>query len=292
MRTRPTLLAAAVLVSVLTPGAFCVTPTFTSVMNAQAVRDASGFIYAFGYTDDPAFPTTHGAYQPQFIVTACGHYMGIVSTYCVHGYVAKLNPAGAIVWCTFLKGSVQDQISALALDSTGNIWVAGTTQSPDFPVTPNAIQLKPAYTFLSEISPDGSQLLYSTFLGGNSEEPVSLNVDSRDKVYIFGYSENPDFAATPGAYNSQPAGCGSVSGFSQYCFYETYARKFDPAANQLVYSTLIAPVESPNANLYLGLQLSAVDETGVFYVAGYTHRSDYPITPGVYSNRRGILMCS
>src|SRR5580658_2279074 len=99
--------------------------------------DAAGNAYIAGSTSDPAFPATAGAFQTKLANPATPPFVGPTDA-----FVAKLNPTGsATVWATFLGGTAADSAQTIAVDSTGNVWVSGVTQSADFPtnvsVTPN-----------------------------------------------------------------------------------------------------------------------------------------------------------
>ena len=247
-----------------------------SLLNPGGTLYSGGAVYGWGYTQDPNFPVTANAYQRSFPLAVCGSFHG-GSIYCPTGYVVKLNATGdQILWATLLGGTAGSEIFSLALDSHGNIWVVGGTNSQDFPVTPNALQSAFGRTFLAELSPDGSQLLYSTFLGGPTKEAgYRVNVDSKDFVYVVGASESATFSTTKGAYKRQPTPGAA----------DLYARKIDPFTNTLIYSTLIGPIADAGDAVNVTYLTTATDDSGVLYVASDTYRPEYPITPGVYSHR-------
>ena len=97
---------------------------------------------------------------------------------CNNAFITKLSPSGSVVWSTYLGGSGPDDAHAIAVDSAGNVWVAGETVSPNFPTTANAISrtfsgeidlgpLRYGDAFVTKLDPTGSHLLYSTYLGGS-----------------------------------------------------------------------------------------------------------------------------
>ncbi len=109
-------------------------------------------------------------------------------------------------WSTYLGGSADDNLISLDLTTAGNIVIAGATESVDFPVTPGAYDT----TFIggtndgciSCISADGSQLLWSSFLGGNSIDVLfEVALDDSGGVIVAGLTTSPDFPTTPGAYD-------------------------------------------------------------------------------------------
>jgi uncharacterized protein (TIGR03437 family) len=114
--------------------------------------DAAGNAYLSGSTNDPDFPTTPGAFQstlpqpnPQYFPPASG-------------FAAKLNPTGtAMAWATFLGGTSGSDASTIAVDAAGDVWVSGTTGSPDFP---GSSGFPGGKEFLAELNPSGSALGY------------------------------------------------------------------------------------------------------------------------------------
>ena len=225
-----------------------------------------GEVYVAGGTQSIDFPTTSGAYQT------------VLGSGDSDAFVAKLNAAGtALTFSTFIGG---DRATAhdLALDSNGNVYLVGEAYTGTlgggstvftYPVTTNAHQSAPAAVgfegFMSEVSADGTQLLYSSYLGGSMEDSViGVALDADDNVYVAGYTGSSDFPVTSGC--AQPVFGGS---------YDTFISKFDlssPGAVSLVYSTYLG---GSNLDDLYGL---AVDADGNAYVAGYTTSYDFPVT--------------
>src|ERR1700682_6241338 len=144
--------------------------------NALAV-DAQGNAYLAGSTTSSDYPATHGAYQPFSLagplpkpVVAVGQSTPDPVT----GYVTKLNPSGtALVFSTYLGGSATDTITSLALDSAGNVYVAGAARSEDFPGFSGVPDRCASGAFVTRLSADGSalsatQLLYGVAVLANS----------------------------------------------------------------------------------------------------------------------------
>ena len=161
--------------------------------------DLAGNAYLVGYTDSVDFPTSN-AIQPTF---GGG----------TDAYVAKINAAGnALVYSTYLGGSGDDHATGVAVDATGDAYIAGYESSADFPVV-NPIQATNhggRDAFLAKIAPDGSQLLYSTYLGGSADEgegrDVSVGVDSNGAAYVAGRTASVDFPITPQAFQQSAKG--------------------------------------------------------------------------------------
>lgn len=154
-------------------------------------------------------------------------------------FVAKLNPQGtALVYATYVGGFSNEQGKAIAVDSSGNAYVAGTTQSSDFPTTAGSFQ--PVIAGLSDLSvikvnPAGTTRLYSSFLGGSSYDGVNLAgflaVDAAGSLYITGFSSNTTDFPTQHPIQGPPGG--------SYPFSNTFIAKIDgsvdaPAAPRIL----------------------------------------------------------
>src|SRR5439155_10769621 len=146
--------------------------------------DASGNAYVAGLTQSNPFPTTSGAFR-----TADDGGSD--------AFVCKFSPAGSLVYSTYLGGSNTDQSLAIAVDSSGGALVTGQTFSSNFPTTAGAF--KATYGgngdgFVTKLSPDGSSLVYSTYVGGSGLDGArGIAVDSGDNAYITGETFSTDF---------------------------------------------------------------------------------------------------
>jgi hypothetical protein len=182
--------------------------------------------------------------------------------------VCKLSADGStLLYSTFLGGNAYDYVQALAVDSSQQVYVTGTTQSADFPTTPGANDT--SYNggddvFVCKLSADGSALLYSTFLGGKfGEFSRALAVDSSQQVYVTGEAWSADFPTTPGANDTWPNGGGDV-----------FVCKLSADGSTLLYSTFLG------GNAHEGGYALAVDNSQQVYVTGTTQSADFPTTPG------------
>jgi len=189
--------------------------------------DANGNAYVTGGTYSTNFPTTAGAFQ----TTYAGGYTGYSTG---DAFVTKLDPTGsALVYSTYLGGSDgADSGNGIAVDADGNAHVTGTTNSTNFPTTPDAFQLTYAggydvYTFrdafVTKLDPTGSTLVYSTYLGGNSVDSTrGIAVDAGSNIYVTGSTNSGNFPTTPGAF--QPIGH-TGAGYSSNT-YDAFIAKF------------------------------------------------------------------
>ena len=239
-------------------------------LNCIAV-DSVGSAYVAGSTIARDFPVTPNAFQS----TNPNHDAPLYST----GFVTKLNPTGsALLYSTYLGGSTTgyfgggDSIYGLAVDTDGNAYVSGTTNSGDFPVTPGAFQ--PTYLgqqgFVTKLNPTGTALVYSTYFDG----AIYVAVDSGGNAYITGSATTSYFPTTIGAFQRMPAFFNESA-----CFLS----KLNPAGSRLLYSTLL------NGSKQEGGAGVAVDSVGGIYVLGGTLSSDYPTTPGAFQRTNPAL---
>ncbi len=172
--------------------------------NAIAV-DGSGNTYVTGYTDSTSFPVFN-AYQ-----SVSGGYGD--------AFVTEFNASGsALLYSTYLGGNGADNAGAdggaIALDSVGNIYVTGSTQSTNFPTTLHAFQ--PSYggggdAFVAKMNPTLSgpaSLVYSSYLGGSrsNEEGFGIAVDSSGNAYVAGQTFSNDFPTTTNASQTRFGG--------------------------------------------------------------------------------------
>jgi uncharacterized protein (TIGR03437 family) len=187
-----------------------------------------------------------------------------------------------VVYSSYLGGSARDQANAIAADGAGNAYITGQTSSSDFP-TVNAEQGKltgSSNVFVSKLSADGSQLIYSTFLGGtNTDIATGIAVDSAGNALVTGWTESTDFPVL-NAYQGQYS--------SKILSYNSFVTKLNPAGNGLVFSTYLGGDTTDTAN---GI---AVDATGSAYITGGTDSTDFPTTPnaiqgGPNTDSRGFV---
>ena len=117
-------------------------------------------------------------------------------------FVTKLDPTGKVLFTDTFAGKGSDSGSAIALDPTGNIYIAGSTSSDDFPLS-KALQTQPntdGTGFIVKLSNDGSTILYSTYFGGTlgTTSITSLATDSQGNLYLTGHTSASDFPHTAG----------------------------------------------------------------------------------------------
>jgi hypothetical protein len=199
-------------------------PGTTFNLGIGIALDASGDAFVTGTTNTIDFPVTSGTFQTKYSGTTdlLGGVAGCIDFIsgklpCGDAYVVKLNPNGTkVLWATYLGGSTADIGHAIQLDSKGNVWVGGYTQSyashthTAFPTTSNAFQKVKGGgldAFLSELSPTGASLIYSTYYGGpNDEEAFGMAVDASGNGYLVGRTISTSTPVTANAFQKNLAG--------------------------------------------------------------------------------------
>ena len=244
------------------------------------VIDGAGDAYVTGFTYANNFPTTPDAYQTG--CSNCGYYEGLGDA-----FVTELNPTGsALVYSTYLGGNTLNQVyedslaDGIAIDTSGNVYVAGYTNFGGFPVTRGAFQTKcgsckagPSLinAFVTKFNSTLSKLVYSTFLGGsNSDYASSMTLDAAGDVYLTGSATSTNFPVTPGAFQTTcSTGCDDI-----------FVTEFNPTGSALIYSTYLGGTITQGSGE--GGAGIALDAGGDAYVTGETGAADFPTTPGAF----------
>ncbi len=242
-----------------------------SEYNPSITVDNVGNAYIAGGTDSLDFPLAN-PFQP-----------GLRGT--VDAFVTKVNPQGsALAYSTYLGGDGTDEGSAIAVDAAGNAFLTGYTLSNNFPVA-NAYQSDPqgvgGDAFVTKLNPQGSALVYSTYLGGDDNESDhrgdrgwDIAVDAYGSAYVTGWTPSTDF---PTVNAFQPT-CGS-------CIHEHgidgFLTKFSPDGSALTYSTYLGG-ENDDAGRSI-----AVDGEGNASLTGETWSEEFPLVDAIQTTKGG-----
>ncbi len=221
--------------------------------------DSAGAMYITGDTASADFPRTNALRQKSAGSTDV--------------FVTKFAANGSIVYSTYLGGSQADVGYGIAVDRSGNAYVTGDTRSSDFPLS-NPVQGTYGGTsdvFVAKLSADGSQLVYSTYVGGSGgERGLGIAVDAAGGAHVAGYTNSPDFPTASPLQKS--FGGGGADGF-------VFA--LNPAGSAFVYSTYVGgSAERPDLATSI-----AVDGRGNAYVSGFTNSRDFPTLKPIQSFR-------
>jgi hypothetical protein len=185
-----------------------------------------------------------------------------------------------LVYSTYIGGSGYDRGYAIAVDGSGNAYVTGSTDSPDYDVTPGAFQTTKSTTnslerdvFVTKLNATGTALVYSTYIGGSAGDyGYAIAVDGSGNAYVTGATWSTDYPVTPGAFQTTYEGRETA---------EVFVTKLNATGTALVYSTYIGGRWDEGGH---GI---AVDGSGNAYVTGYTGSSNYPVTPGAFQTKKG-----
>lgn len=243
------------------------------VTHGQGIAvDAYNMAYVGGFTTSLDFPVTPGAFQVTF---GGGGY---------DGFLAKFNPyassgPASVLYSTYIGGGGNDGVYAVAVDSRGDAFIGGVTNSgslltlPPFPTTPGA--LLPNWNdgwvdgsgFVTEMNAAGSHLVSSTYWGGVNAWVYGLATDIFGNAYAVGITRG-GLIVSGDAFQSTYGGSGRLPG-------DAYVSKFDTQGG-LIYSSYLGGLDGDAAN---GV---AVDAIGDAYVTGYTASLNFPVTPGAF----------
>jgi len=238
--------------------------TFVPHCPAIAVDSASKVYVAGATTSSASFPVPSGGTPPPLNGGA-------------DVFLVRFNSAGnGLDYTTYVGGSGTEYPSGVGVDNGFNVYVAGTTNSPDFPTTTNAYQSGPLspgnHVFFSQFDSSGSVNQYSTYLSGSTgADTVSdLAVDALGRAYIFGITSSSTFPTTAGALQT------TFVPTDQFFF-----SKIDPSqtgTGSLLYSTFIGSTTSTGGTVTGGG--IAVDTLFNVYLAGGTNIANMPVVNG------------
>ncbi len=222
--------------------------------NATSIAlDAAGNPCVTGFTESTDFPIRNALQAAK---------NGNFNT-----FVTKLNGAGALLNSTLLGGSASDYGSSIAVDATGNMYVAGLATSADFPMA-NAMQPQSGGAvdlYLAKIDASGSRLLYSTYLGGSGIDATSsIAIDSAGNLYVTGLTSSRDFRTVNALQTSHGGG-----------LFDAFVMKLNASGNEDVYATYLGG-SGEDRSLRI-----AVDHGGSAYVTGDTDSTNFPVKNAV-----------
>lgn len=236
--------------------------------------DSSGNAYVTGYTDSADFPTRN-PYQTD----------ADINDSLSDAFVTKIDTTGSgdssLIYSTYLGGELDDGGWAIAVDSSGNVYVTGATLSATFPVV-NSYQSNLeglCDAFVAKLSSTGDSLLYSTYLGGGTggyllwvgfEEGNGIAVDSSGNAYITGYTTSTDFPVIDSFQSSHNGG-----------FSDAFVTKISPTGDSLVYSSFLGGSDEEEGYAI------ALDSSNATYVTGFTYSINFPTSNPFASTIQG-----
>ena len=231
-------------------------------------RDSGNNIYVSGATASADFPTSDGS----------------VPTGNWDGFLSKLKADGsALLFSSRFGGSEMDWPRAMTVDSAGSVYVAGDTQSPDFPRTPGTYvaAISPSgvntLAFLAKYSSSGARI-YSTYFGAVQDIPRAVYADGSGSVWLAGTTRSSQaFPLTPGALMGASNAIGDLG--------DLFLTQFDASGSSIVYSTLFGGLNEDSL-------ADAAFVPGAVYLAANSYGDDLPTTAGAYLPRgpNGFLL--
>jgi len=252
--------------------------------------NSAGDVYVTGQAGSTDFPTTSGAYLTTNPASASDG---------TAAFIAEVNPTGAaLVYSTYLGGSVGSAGAAIAVDGSGNAYVTGYSLDANFPVTSGAFQstnlaapIDSTTAFVTKINPTGTALVYSTLLGGsgisistvntNGDSADGIQVDAAGDAYVTGMAYSTNFPVTSNALQSTNAGASTKS-------FDAFLTELNPAGTALVYSSYLGGSGNVfgeegyyRGDCATGLALDSSDNV---YIAGVSFSGNFPVTSGAYQS--------
>ncbi|HUO57970.1 MAG TPA: SBBP repeat-containing protein [bacterium] len=230
------------------------------------VVSPGGNVFLAGDTGSVNFPISPNA--PQTTLSGSGD-----------AFVFELNSTGSdLIYSTYLGGTNSDFGIGIVIDINGNTYLAGTTYSSDFPITPGAPQSlfgggsTPQDGFIAKLDSTGSALVFSTYVGGSSDDLCwGITLDSSNNIYVTGSTSSLDFPTTAGAYQTTYGG----RGYSPTAFDgDAFVTKINSSGTSFLYSTYLG---GNGTDVSSGI---AVDLNGSAYITGAAG-PNFPTTAGV-----------
>ncbi|AXC12915.1 Cell surface protein [Acidisarcina polymorpha] len=270
---------------------------FTAQINGVAV-DGAGNAYLTGLANGQFYP-------PSYVPTTPGAFQTAAKNNGANSaFVTKLNPEGTnLLYSTYLGGSPVkgadyrgDYGLAITVDGVGHAFVCGGTSGTHFPTTPGALQTTnravstgASYSgqnaFVSKFNLTGTELIYSTYLGGSAsfiaqsllsgDVAHAIAVDQQGYAYVAGDAVSTDFPVTSTAF--QKVNDGTVVGF---------VSKLNPAGTALAYSTYLGGSEFAPKSSLIGAHIDdlGIDAQGDAFVTGFTTATNFPVTPDAFQS--------
>lgn len=233
--------------------------------------DSGDNVYVTGLTRSENFPTTVGAYDRVIGGGSC--FISMIP--CSDVFVTKFNANGAsLAYSTFLGGNRDDYGYAIAVDDQDQAYVTGSINSTNFPVSVGAFQTTPGSlgdAFVTKFNASGSDIVYSSFLGGQSglDEGYAITVDGHGAAFVAGTALSSLFPTTPDALRTNNLGG------------DSFVTKVNVSGTDLEYSTFLG---GSSAEGSYGI---ALDGDNNIYVVGYTDSTNFPSSGGAYDTSRG-----
>ena len=235
--------------------------------------DSAGKVYVYGYTNNGDLVATIGAYQ-----TATSGQTDL--------FLAKFDPtqsgASSLIYFTYIGGTGTDIATGMALDSSGNVYLTGSTTSTALPMAGSPFQKALVTTattagtvgtdaFIIKFSPNGqgtADLVYSTYLGGSDlDQGNAIDVDASGAIYVVGTTRSGDFPLSASAYAA-----------ARWGVTDSFITKLVPGSSTLAYSSFLGGELDDDGRAI------AVTPAGMIYIAGTTSGTEFPLAGNAYES--------
>jgi hypothetical protein len=222
--------------------------------------DSSGNAWVTGWTNSPSdFPHTANAYQAS-----------LGGNQNQNAFVTEMNPTGsALVYSTYLGGRGYDWGNGIAVDSSGNAYVTGNTNTGGFPTTNTILTYQPPTdgyddVFVAKFNSTTSALVYSTLVGGSGDDDaLAIATDSAGDAFVAGKTDSSNFPTVNPTQGFNGCSCGTA--------FDAFVFELNPSGSSLLFSTYLGGSSDDEAE---GV---AVDSSGNVYVTGATESDDFPV---------------
>lgn len=221
----------------------------------DVVEVSTGILVATGWTESANFPTTPGIYDVDYNDAR-------------DVFVSKFDVTGSkreLIFSTFLGGGATDYPVGVSVGETGSIYVAGSTNSLDFPLYQSiGVSINGGYdVFITKLTSDGKNLVYSTYIGGNKDDIATAAKLATDKgVFVTGYTTSTNFPVTGGAYQSKLKGKEDI-----------FILKLSSSGKTIDQATYIGGSDDDRA------YAMAVSISNTAFIVGATKSGDFPMVP-------------
>lgn len=223
----------------------------------------TGAVCIAGHTNSPDFPMSSGAYDSSYNLGSDANDFDI--------FIAKLDSSlSTLIASTYLGGTKNDEAYALCLDATGDIYIAGRSESSSYPTTPDSYDqyFNDGYDIVvSKLDNTLSTLIASTFMGGTDWDFAGdITMGNANTVFVVGHSKSSNYPVTLGAYDT-----------SYNNNYDIFISKLSPDLTSLLASTFLGGSGDDR-----GFKVIVDPTTNDIILGGQSYSSDYPSTPGTY----------
>jgi hypothetical protein len=225
--------------------------------------DGAGNAYVIGGTRSLDFPTTLAAFQTS--------NRGLVDV-----FVTKIDPTleglASLVYSTYLGGDGRDRGAGIKVDSAGNAYITGRTESPNFPLRNPLQPTLGGMTdiFVAKLNPGGTDLVYSTYIGGSAlDAGTGIALDSAGNVYVIGETASTNFPTVNGFQTTNGGGS------------DAFVLKLNAAGSAIFYSTYLGGAGLDRAT---GV---ALDSAGSVFITGETASSNFPTKDPLQASNGG-----